>query len=71
MAIVSSVVYQVLEQPSGLKHVYERHTDSQGIVYSNCYTAVSSVDHNARLAANAISIADMLAEQEAEALING
>jgi hypothetical protein len=71
MAIVSSEIYQILEQPNGIAHIYERHTDTQGVVYSNCYTLPAGIARDSRLAVNATELAESLANQEFGVLLNG
>jgi hypothetical protein len=68
MSIVSST-YRTWAANATHVHVEERHTDSQGRIHFLGYTAPNGYDHDAKLAANAAMLADMLAEQEANEVL--
>ncbi len=72
MAIVSSSY--ILDAPTekdGRRYVTETHTDSIGVVHTVTYLAAVGVDHTATMNARAITIAEQLADQEFQELING
>lgn len=70
MSIVSSTsIVDAHTQPDGSRYVHERHTDSEGVVHQiGPYLAPPGYDTAARLAADAVVLADRLAEAEAAAL---
>ena len=72
MSIVSST-YQAdsNSQPDGRRYVRELHTDSVGVVHVVEYLAASGADYQAIANARVTAIETTLAEQEAEAIING
>jgi hypothetical protein len=73
MSIVSSVnIIDAHTQPGGGRYVIERHTDSDSVVHQvGPYLAPAGFDTAARLASRAISIADQLAQAEADQLLGG
>lgn len=67
---LASVIDTTWYAPSGM-HVREKHTDSSGESYYITYTAPTGYDMSSALSAHAAELAERLAEQELEALLNG
>ena len=67
MSVTSTVVFAV----GSPLYVHEQHTAHTGQTISRFYQAAPGADLDANLAAHAPVIAETLAEQEAEAVLNG
>ena len=52
-------------------YVHEQHTAHTGEIVARFYVAAPGADLDANLAAHALVVAETLAEQEAEAVLNG
>jgi hypothetical protein len=72
MSIVSSTyTVDTHDQVTGRRFVTEHHTDSVGVVHTVTYLAPVGADYQAIANARAEAIAEQIANEEAEALING
>lgn len=71
MAIVSSTYTVGHAQVDGRKYVAEQHTDSAGVVHRVRYLAAVGANYQAIADARAVVLADQLAAQEFEGIVNG
>lgn len=56
-------------QPSGWRHVVERHADHTGVVHTARYRAAAGTDYTAVMTERAARLAEWLADAEAAALL--
>jgi hypothetical protein len=68
MSIASSVIVSSGGSPL---YVHEQHTAHTGQIVARFYVAAPGADLDANLAAYALVVAEQLAEQEAESVVNG
>ena len=71
MAIVSSSYSVAGAEVDGSRLVRETHVDGNGDPHVIDYLAAPTTDKDALLALHATQLAEQLAEQEAEELLNG
>lgn len=68
--MLTSTIHRVIQQGAD-KLVTEHHVDDAGVVHVWTYSAATDADTTALLAAHSAAVSEMLAEQEAQGVIDG